>query len=814
MKISLKWLNEFVDIKEYLVRPEPLAEILTKAGLEVEDIQNRSQDFKNVVVGLILKKEMHPNADRLSLCQVSTGESVVHQIVCGAQNHKENDKVVLALPGAVLPGNFEIKKAVVRGIESGGMLCSNKELGLSSESEGILILPAETKVGQSFSTAMGLDDVTMELKVTPNRADCLSHFGLAREISCLLNKPLNQVSPKFETKAKSVQHRIQVSNQNTEAAPRYCGRTVTNVRVGPSPAWLKSRLEAIGLKSINNVVDVTNYVMMELGQPMHAFDSAQLQQGQIVIADAKESKEFTTLDGTKLVLSGNELMIRDGVRNVAMAGVIGGQNSGVQDSTTEVFLESAYFKASAVRRASRKHGIATDSAYRFTRGVDPESTRMALDRATELLVQVAQGEADAELVDIYPVPVKKEKIPITLQLVTDALGFPCQREEFNDWMKRLGCLVEGSMEGEFFVTPPAYRFDLEIPMDLVEEYARLHGYDQIPENFPPLKQSPDKSEGAWELQKNIARILTGQGFSQAMNFAFVGEKSEIQFIENLESLALMGLGTSPSAIKLRNPLSDDLNVLRRTLSLGLFKNCVHNFHQGHDPGALFEMGPVFSHQTPSQYKEDQRVAAIVWGQPQSLWEKTQSSEGLFSLKSAIEALFQNLNVEDYRFQQPENRGEIPQFLHRGQAAKIVVHNTPVGFFGSLHPKLLEAEKIRVPVALMEMDLGAFKNALKEFQHYKRFSRFPKVTRDLSLLMSSQLPANQVLQEMKTAAGDLLIDAEVFDVFSNDSLGKGFRSVSFRFVFQDKNGTLQETLVQDRMNKILDSVKQKWGLTPR
>lgn len=821
MKISLKWLSEFVDIKEALVRPEPLAEILTQAGLEVEDLQNKSQDFQYVVVGLILKKEMHPNADRLSLCQVSTGENVVHQIVCGAQNHKENDKVVVALPGAVLPGNFEIKKAVVRGVESGGMLCSAKELGLSSESDGILILPAETKIGVPFATAMGLDDVTMELKVTPNRADCLSHFGLAREVACLLNKPLLTKEVKETAAAKSIQHRIKVSCQNADANPRYCGRSITGVRVGPSPVWLKNRLEAIGLKSINNVVDVTNYVMMELGQPMHAFDSSQLQGEQILISDAKEGEEFITLDGTKIKLAGFELMIRDGARAVAMAGVIGGQNSGVSESTKEIFLESAYFKSSSVRRASRKHGINTDSAYRFSRGVDPESTRKALERATELILQLAGGEADPEITDLYPVPVKKDKIPMTLQLVTDSLGFQASREEFADWMKRLNCVIEGGLDAEFTVTPPAYRFDLEIPMDLVEEYARLHGYDKIPENFPALKQGPDKFDPMWDLQKHLSRVMTSQGFSQAMNFAFVGEKAEKAFVENLECLAHMGLGTSSEPIKLRNPLSDDLNVMRRTLSLGLFKNACTNIHQGHNPGALFEMGPVFSLGNASSkdvnkdlYKEDQRIAALVWGQPQSLWEKTTSQEGLYYLKAAVEALFSNMNLEGLSFQQPENRGEIPQFLHRGQAAKICVKTLPVGFIGSVHPKWLEAEKLRVPVALMELDLSAFKNAQMQFQHYKAFSRFPKVTRDLSLLMPINLPAAGVLSEMKTAAGELLVDAQVFDVFSSEALGKGQRSVSFRFVFQDKNGTLQETLVQDRMNKVLDSVKQKWGLVPR
>lgn len=813
MKISLKWLNEFVDVVEFLERPEPLAEALTKAGLEVEDIRNLGSDFKHVVVGLILKKEQHPNADKLSLCQVSTGENVVHQIVCGAQNHKQDDKVVVALSGAVLPGNFEIKTAVVRGIESGGMLCSEKELGLAAKSDGIMILPTEAKVGQNFSDYQGLNDVTLELKVTPNRADCLSHFGLAREVACLLTRPLKIKEPKINISAKVPKFPIQVSVHNPVANPRYCGRSISGVKVGPSPQWLKSRLELIGLNSINNVVDVTNYVMMELGQPLHAFDASLIRGGQIQVANSEDQQKFTSLDKTEFTLTGQELMILDGEGPVALAGVVGGVNSGVSEATSEIFLEAAYFNSAVVRRSSRKHGINTDSAYRFTRGVDPESTRLALDRATEMIIQVAGGEACGETVDLYPKPVKKDKIQFQLSKVTESLGLPANKDLFQQFMNRLGCVIEGNLEQQFTVTPPAYRFDLEIPMDLVEEYARLIGYDQIPENFPALKQAPDHTAQLWQVQKNIANVLTGQGLSQAMNFAFVGEKAEAAFLENIEQLTALGLETDAQGIKIRNPLSDDLNVMRRTLVFGLLKNCSVNFHQGAASGALFEMGPVFK-KTGAEYGENQRVAGIVWGQAQSLWEKTTDKQALFILKAALEALFQNFNLKDLQFVQPENRGEIPLFLHRGQAGKIMSGGKAVGFLGAIHPKILEGEKIRVPVALFEMDVAPLQKAEPQFQHYKAFTRFPKVTRDLSLLMPTNLAAGSVVSEIQKVAGDILVEAQIFDVFANESLGKGMRSVSFRLVFQDKNGTLQETLVQERMALVLDSVKQKWGLQPR
>ncbi|MCE3010898.1 MAG: phenylalanine--tRNA ligase subunit beta, partial [Proteobacteria bacterium] len=377
MKISLKWLNEFVDVQDYLKKPEALADLLTRAGLEVEEISNRAKDLDHVVSALILEKGKHPNADKLSLCQVTTGEGVVHQIVCGAQNHKQGDRVVLALPGAVLPGNFKIAQAQVRGVDSGGMLCSLKELGLAKESEGIVILPVDAPLGKPIAEVLGVDDVTFELKVTPNRADCLSHYGLAREVSCLLGRGLKPLIAKPALTAGQTSDQIQVDLRATDLCPRYTGRFISKVKVGPSPAWLKARLESVGLNSINNIVDVTNYVMMELGQPLHAFDVAQIQGKKIIVDRPVAGEKFMTLDGTELKLKGDELMIQDTEKSLCIGGVIGGKNSGVSEGTQTLFLEAAYFSPSSVRKSSRSHGLNTDSGYRFSRGVDPNNTLAA-----------------------------------------------------------------------------------------------------------------------------------------------------------------------------------------------------------------------------------------------------------------------------------------------------------------------------------------------------------------------------------------------------------------------------------------------------
>lgn len=824
MKISLKWLCDFVDVGDYLKKPEPLAELLTRAGLEVEDIQNRAKDYAFVVTGIILKKEQHPNADKLSVCQVMTGEGIVHQIVCGAKNHKENDKVVAALPGAVLPGNFAIQKTLLRGVDSGGMLCSAKELGVPGEDAGILILPPDTPIGLPFAQYMGLEDVTFELKVTPNRADCLSHFGLSREIACLLGRELKRKAPMFAQGAQSTTDRIQLEVRDTAACPRYAGRFIAGVKIGESPAWLKSRLEAVGMKSINNVVDVTNYVMMELGQPLHAFDANEIKGRKITVRKSEKGEAFKTLDGTELKLTGDELMIADQERAVAMAGVIGGLNSGVTDATADIFLESAYFEPATVRRSSRRFGINTDSCYRFVRGVDPEGTRQALDRATELLLEVAGGEAGADCHDVYPEPVVKSPVTISTPVISDRLGYACDAKVFEDWMRRLGCEVKALGADNFEVLPPTFRFDLELPMDLVEEYARLNGYDHIPESFPALKREPLVHDPVWTAVGRMVAKLRAQGFSQASNYAFVGEKGEKAFLQNDSLLSRAGFGLPLRPVRLRNPLSEDWNVMRRTLSYGLYKNVIHNFHQGQESGMLFEVGPCFGEEKPGDYREEYRVAGILWGEPESLWTESKKGAGLFRLKAALESVYAGFWLQGFEILQPRDRGEIPQFLHRGQAG-WVMHQSKGdaksgettsfdGFLGAIHPQLLDEDKIRVPVAVFELSLRPFANAKAPLQSYRAFSRQPSVTRDLSLVMPKSLSAGEVMGAMKEAGGELLKGVSVFDVFEGGSLEASQKSISFRLRFQDKAATLQDEVVAGRMTQILDSVKQKWGLTTR
>lgn len=816
MKISLKWLNDYVDISEYFSDPDKLANILTNKGLEVESVENKSKDFNNVVVGHILEKGQHPNADRLSLCQVTTGAGKVHQIVCGAKNHKKGDNVVVALPGAVLPGNFAIKLSKIRDVESQGMLCSEKELGLSTEAEGIIILPTDAPIGTPFAEYKGLDDIVLELKVTPNRADCLSHYGLAREISCVLGKPLKanfNVDMKYSD--KSTKSKVTLEVLDSDMCPRYTGRYIENVKVGPSPDWLRRRLESIGMNSINNVVDITNYVMMELGQPLHAFDAALIGGNGIIVSKAKEGEKFTTLDEKEITLKGTELMIRDKQKPVALAGVMGGLNSGIQDSTKNVFVESAYFTAETVRKSSRLHGISSESSYRFSRGVDPAMTLVAMNRCSQLICELAGGTAYGDHHDTNPNIFKEKSISLKVSDVSERLGFEAKSEEIETWMKRLGSKVSKTSSGEFSVIPPSFRGDISIKEDLIEEYGRLHGYDHIPEKLPAMGFAPSPHANQYTLGIKLNSILRSEGFSEAFNYAFVDGKKHKKFTGDVSSLKHVGFNLRSEAIHVKNPLSEEMNVMRQQISFGLLNNAIHNLRYGSGNGKLFEMGFVFSkHQddkNEDKYNQIWNVGLIQWGLTESLWEKGQKNEFLFfETKSHIENVLRNLAIKSWQW---EVSSELA-FLHPGQSAKLKVEGKIVGYVGTVHPQILDEEKIRVPVVLAELNLDTLMMGQPRTVRTKHVSKNPSVERDLAFVMPETLEAGKVQAEILKAGGQTLKSVKVFDVFTGDPLKSGEKSVAFRMIFQDAEKTLKDEDLKALDKKIIDAINQKFSISVR
>ena len=815
MKISLKWLNDYVDIKDYFAKPKELAALLTAAGLEVESVSDQAKQFEFVVIGNILKKDQHPNADRLSLCQVSTGEGRIHQIVCGAQNHKQDDNVVVALPGAILPGDFAIKPSKIRGVESSGMLCSEKELGLKAESEGILILAKNAPIGKSYAEFMGLDDVLFELKVTPNRADCLSHFGLAREIACLLGRECILPIESMLESSVSTKKMIHLEVLKPESCPRYAGRAMTGVKVGPSPDWLKKRLESIGVKAINNIVDVTNYVMHELGQPLHAFDTSEIKGAKILVDFAKASEKFVSLDGTEKTLTGDELAIRDSERIIALAGIVGGKNSGIQDSTKNIFLEAAYFAAGGVRKASRALGIETDSSYRFSRGVNPEAVPLAMNRAAQLIQKLAGGEILGDAYDIYPKAIKPRAISITLDLLSSRLGYKVEASEFVNWMKRLGCQITEVKQNNWDVLAPIFRTDMNIDMDLVEEFARLHGYQNIPEKLPALDESPSQDVASFQNERRLRNIFVEQGYQQTIHYAFTSEKWQEQVLGDISKLSQYGLRVVEKAIKLVNPLNEDIGIMRTSLAPGLIKTVAHNFNNSVHNGRIFELG--FAHYvsdneaSKNKYEQEARLAVALWGFELNLWEKNQLAPSPFTLKSSLLALFKKLAINKVSFELSKTPAD---FLHPKQSVIVCAEGKPIGFIGSLHPSILEEHKIRAQVAILELNVDKLMLGQPRGLRYQPISRMPFVDRDLSFVMSKDLQASQIEAVIRQTAGALLKEIRVVDLFKGGNLKENEQSLSFRLVFQDPNTSLADLQVNELRDKIVNAVGQKFQINLR
>ncbi len=812
MKISFKWLNDHIDLSDYKSRPGELAQLLTASGLEVENIEDPGEAFKHVVVGQIMKLEKHPNADRLTVCQVDAGEGSLRQIVCGAKNHKQGDKVVVTLPGAVLPGNFAIKKSKIRDVESLGMLASESELGLKKESEGIMILPPDAPVGEPFARYYGLDDVTFEINVTPNRADCLSHLGVARELATLLDRPLKTKKPEVKVSSGlSTKQTIGLEVKDEKLCSRYAGRLVRSVKVGPSPEWLKRRLETVGLNSINNVVDVTNFIMVDRGQPLHAFDLKTLAGPKIIVAPAEANEKFKTLDGTDIVLKGDELTIRDAEKAVCIAGVIGGVNSGVTEATTDLFIESAHFAMDSVRRTSRRHGLQTDSAYRFSRGTDESGVVDALEHAVSLIQQVAGGEVAADWWDLRAPVVEREPIRVSTEFVGQKLGLKVDPEDLKKWLHRLNCQVEVLEKGVFSVRPPAYRVDLEQDVDFVEEYGRLNGYNHIPENLPVVGGEPLAHDKQYLFEQRMAELARISGMLQCVNYGFLSGQYQEETLGSAEAYKAAGLDMDSKPVRIKNALSSDLDTMRVSLVPGLLKNLLHNVRHGSEFGRFFEIGQIFGHGDDG-YEQKPRMGVVAWGLRRDLWTQPKSqSQIFFDLKGRVQLMLDKLLIQAVQWKEWVNP---PSLLHPAQAAILVCEGRPVGYVATIHPQWSVAQKIRVPVAVGELDLVALGRGQPRSVKFKPVSKFPAVERDLALVLPKDIRAQDVAVEIKKAGGALLQSIEVFDVFEGGEIPESHRSVAYRMVFQDSAGTLTDDQMAKLHQHIVSSVSKKFPLKVR
>jgi phenylalanyl-tRNA synthetase beta chain len=802
MNVTYNWLKEFVDFD---ATPDELAALLTMLGLEVESMEKLGEGLDDVVVALVEEKRQHPNADKLSLCRVNNGTEVL-DVVCGAQNFSQGDTVALAQIGAVLPGDFKIKRSKIRGEESCGMICSEKELGLAEESAGIMVLPSGlAPLGTPVFMALGRKDTLFEIGLTPNRSDCLSVVGIARDIAAKLGLKLKYPYSPLAEGPERVDSVIRVSIESPELCPRYAARFVSGCTIAPSPEWLVKRLNAIGVRSINNVVDVTNLIMMELGQPLHAFDCDRLSEQRIVVRTAKEGEQFITLDNQKRDLTTSDLVICDAERPVALAGVMGGLNSEIESYTTSILLESAFFKPSAIRKTSKRLGLHTESSHRFERGIDIDSVTRALDRAASLIVELAGGVLAQGCVDVYPG--KKDRAAITFrpEKANELIGIDLERNEIIDILTRLECRVSRCTDGSVAVIPPHYRIDIEREIDLIEEIARLNGYDKIPESMPIARVVSDRPSRHQEIEKRLRDLLVHNGMTEIINFSFTAPDAAGKLLLNDDDPRHI-------AIKLANPLVDEQSVMRTTLLPGLLETMARNLNFRSLDLKLFEMRRVY---LPSEGENMPReplyvVGAITGSRDGDSWSRPNEQVDFFDAKGIVETVLDFLDIGGIAWstENPET------YFHPGKSCRIFAGRECIGSVGELHPSVQKNFEIEKPVYCFELDFEKLVKLSRTKKTISAPSRFPESTRDIAMLIPEELAAVKIVESIRSEKSKEIEHAQIFDVYRGKGVPEGYKSIAVRIRYRSYERTLAEEEITLLHKKIIANLIDKYQVTLR
>lgn len=787
MQFSELWLRSFVSPD---LDSDQLGHLLTMAGLEVEEQDGVAAVFSKVVVAQIVEAEKHPNADKLRVCKVDAGQGELLQIVCGAPNAAAGIKIPCALVGADLAG-FGIKAAKLRGVESFGMLCSAKELGISDESGGLLVLPEDAPVGTDLRDYLALDDTLFTIKLTPNRADCLSLTGIAREVAALTGSPLSLVACAPVAAAHADTRAIVLDAP--EACPRYAGRIIRGVDAKAStPEWMKQRLARSGIRSISALVDVTNYVMLELGQPLHAFDNAKLA-GAIHVRLPQPGEQVLLLNGQTITPAADTLLIADEARALALAGIMGGEDSGITLDTTELFLESAFFAPDAIAGRARAYGFSSDASYRFERGVDFALAGQAIERATRLILDICGGEA-GPVVEAVAADKLPARAPIRLRAsrVRRVLGIDLSADAVAGMFERLELQV--SREGDdFIVTPPSYRFDVEIEEDLIEEIARIHGYDNIPSHAPrgpiTMLPRPEAKRDTMSLRRQVA----AREYQEVINFAFVEEAWEKDLAGN----------TNP--VRLANPIASQMSVMRSTLIGGLVSNVVTNRKRQTTRVRVFEIGRCFAHDAAGQpvdgYHQPVRIAALAAGfaKPEQ-WGEANRNVDFFDVKADLEALLFPRVAEFERASHPA--------LHPGRSASVKVDGKVVGFIGEVHPVWVQRYELGTAPVVFELDLDVLLQSVTPA--YAELSRFPAVTRDLALVVDQQVASGALLAGLQAVAPAIVQRIELFDQYQGKGVEPNRKSLAFRVVMQETQRTLEDAEVDAAMNALTRHAEEALG----
>ncbi|MGZ9583457.1 phenylalanine--tRNA ligase subunit beta [Paenibacillus marinisediminis] len=804
MNVSYKWLSQYVDLSG--VDAEQLAEMITRAGIEIDVVENRNQGLDNIIVGYVVERVQHPDADKLSVCTLDVGQEEKLQIVCGAKNVDAGQKVPVAMIGAVMPGGMKIKRAKLRGVESQGMICSAKELGMNDKllpkemQEGILVLPADTEIGTAIAEVLELNDHVLEFDLTPNRSDCLSMLGAAYEVGAILNREVKLPESKVEEAGDAASAHISVKISAPEGCSHYAARYISGIKVAASPLWLQNRLLAAGIRPISNIVDITNFVMLEYGQPLHAFDADKLANGHIEVRMAHQDEVLVTLDDQERKLEPHMLLITDGEKPVALAGVMGGLNSEVTDGTVNILLESAKFDGGIVRKTSRQLGLRSEASQRFEKEVNPEAVIPALNRAAELMRELAGGTISAGIVEEKNASQEPTIIHLTVEKTNQMLGTALTAADIQSIMNRLGFDATLADGDTFEVRVPARRGDITLNVDLIEEVARLYGYDNIPTTPIEGATTPGRLTTSQRIRREIRSVLTAGGLHEAITYSFTHPADTTLFT------ALSG-DVKPVALSM--PMSEDRSVLRTSFIPSLLDVASYNLNRKIEDVALFEIGSVYmtDEDTLSKLPEETPVLAMLMTGKSSAsqWNVQAAKVDFYDMKGALESLFAHFGLTD-RIRYAADR---PAGYHPGRSASVYLSNGEgeqlIGTVGQIHPDVQRSKDLG-ETYVAEVLIAPIIDAVDFKIEYRTLPRFPVVERDVALVMDRGAEIGHLLNKAKAEAGSLLDSVGVFDVYTGDRIAADKKSVAISLVYRHPDRTFTDEEITELHGRVVAALE--------
>ncbi len=802
MRVPLSWLRDYVDID---VTVEELADRLENTGTAVESIVRMGWDLKNIVAGQVMACGPHPRADRLSLCSVDVG-SRVSDIVCGAPNVTAGMKVAVAVPGAVLPGGRRINEAEIMGVASAGMILSGAELGVNDDAAGILELPEEITPGEDICAYLGLKDEVLELEITPNRPDCLSMIGIAREVSAVFGLPLVIPMPQVdEEEEPTIAEMAGVAIEDADLCSRYTARVIRGVAIAPAPLWMQIRLRAAGIRPISNVVDITNYVMWECGQPLHAFDANRIHEARIIVRRARRGERIVTLDGVERELDPEMLLITDPAGPIALAGVMGGENSEVAGETTDVLLESAHFEPTSIMRTSKLLGLASEASRRFERGSDPSGTVWAADRAIELMRSCAGGSVAAGVIDKRPRVIEPVRLELRVQRAARLIGIDLDATTAAGLLESIDIEVTGDSgeDGDRVLETvvPTFRPDLEREVDLVEEVARLYGYSRIPATLPASRGRYGRLDVEQRTVRRIKETLTAAGLFEVVEYGFT----------STGNLAQLDPALAEQVVKLRNPISDDMAVMRTSLLPGLLNVLDYNLRRRNAELGVFEIGRVFFPRKGQDLPEEPRRLGFALGGlwRQKAWDRKAEEVDFFTAKGIVEDMLDVLYVRSWELQPASN-----SWLHPGKSATLVVKEQVLGVFGELKPAITRAFEVRPNTQVAEFDLAALLSVAEPLPEFREIGRYPAVRRDIALVMDEGVKLAEVEKVIRAAGGGLLREVRPFDLYRGEQVGGGKKSIALTLTYFSEERTLEESEVSRVERDILSALQSELAIGVR